>query len=107
MSIKSVFGLNLKFYRKQKKLSQEQLSERLAITPKHLSSIETGSAFVSADLLEKLTQILEVSAADLFYCGEKTAKDASLFNLVSHIVEKELTKTVESIKIELKQIQNF
>jgi transcriptional regulator with XRE-family HTH domain len=51
MDIKVIFGENLKFYRKTKHLSQEQLSEKVDISVKHLSSIERGSNFISSDLL--------------------------------------------------------
>jgi transcriptional regulator with XRE-family HTH domain len=42
MNVKAIFGANLKIYRKEKKLSQEQLSEKVDITVKHLSEIERG-----------------------------------------------------------------
>ena len=60
MDIKNIFGENLKFYRKAKHLSQEQLAEKSDISVKHLSSIERGLTFVSADLLEKLALSVEV-----------------------------------------------
>jgi len=65
--IKAVLGANIKYYRKKLNLSQEQLAEKLEITPKHLSTIETGATFVSAELLEKFTRQLCVSASTLFY----------------------------------------
>jgi len=51
MNVKAIFGANLKAYRKEKKLSQEQLSEKVDITAKHLSEIERGIVFASASSL--------------------------------------------------------
>ena len=61
MEIKTLFGLNLKRFRKEKHLSQEQLSEKVDISVKHLSKIERGLTFVSADLLDKLSFNIGVS----------------------------------------------
>jgi len=47
--IKTIFGANIKHYRKKLRISQEQLAEKLDITQKHLSSIETGANFVSVE----------------------------------------------------------
>ncbi|MDR0442110.1 MAG: helix-turn-helix domain-containing protein, partial [Treponema sp.] len=66
MDIKTVFGANLKNYRKKKRFSQETLSEKLEISVMHLSKIERGLTFVSADLLEKLSSNLDISIAQLF-----------------------------------------
>jgi transcriptional regulator with XRE-family HTH domain len=104
MSIKTVFGANVKYYRKKNHLSQEQLSEKVDITPKHLSTIETGTTFVSAELLEKLTKSLHISASALFYNIEEHSSDDNFLSLVDEIIQKELLKTAESIKIQIRHI---
>jgi transcriptional regulator with XRE-family HTH domain len=106
MSIKAVLGANIKYYRKKRHLSQEQLSEKVNITPKHLSTIETGATFVSAELLEKLTRNLQISASALFYDSKEKSSDDSLLNLIDQIVEKELMRTTETIKIQIRYIEN-
>jgi transcriptional regulator with XRE-family HTH domain len=102
MGIKEVFGANLKYYRKQRQLSQEQLSEKLDITPKHLSTLETGAGFVSAELLEKITQFLNISASALFYAPEEKSLDDSSLTAIDHIIETELLKAVGTIKLEIR-----
>ena len=106
MSIKAIFGANLKYYRKQRRLSQEALSEQLDITPKHLSTLETGATFVSAKLLEKITKILKVSASALFYTPEEKSSDDGFLTSIDHIIEKELSRTVETIKIEIRHTEH-
>jgi putative transcriptional regulator len=105
VSIKDVFGKNIKYYRKKRRLSQEQLAEMTDITPKHLSAIETGAAFVSAGLLEKLSGVLKVSTSVLFYSVEEKSVDDTVFGFVEQIVEKELLRAVELIKLQIRRIE--
>jgi len=101
MGIKSVFGANLKYYRKKRNLSQEELSEQVGITPKHLSTIETGATFVSANLLERLTKRLEVSASTLFYTVKEKYIDDSMLTTIDQIIDREFMKAAESIKLQI------
>ena len=66
VSVSVLFGQNVKKYRKQAGLTQEQLSEQLGVSQKHLSIIETGTQFASASLIERISEVLKVSPADLF-----------------------------------------
>jgi len=102
MSIKSVFGANLKYYRKKRRFSQEELSEKAGISARHLSFIENGAAFVSAELLEKLTKILRISASALFYDQKEISWDDTLITSVDRLVETEMVNAVESIKLQLR-----
>jgi transcriptional regulator with XRE-family HTH domain len=104
--IKSIFGKNIKYYRKKQLFSQEQLAEKLGITPKHLSTIETGATFVSADLLEKFTQQLNVSASALFYSNDEISTDDSLLGQIDHIIDKECEKTSSTIKMQIRYLSS-
>jgi transcriptional regulator with XRE-family HTH domain len=105
MNIKVIFGVNLKYYRKQRGLSQEQLSELVDITQKHLSKIETGTTFVSAELLEKLSSALSISASALFYSPEEKSGDDSMLNNMDQIVEDELKNTINEIKLKFRRLK--
>lgn len=65
-TIPQMFGRNVKKYRKQAGLTQEQLSERLGVSQKHLSIVETGTQFASASLIARISEELQVSPGDLF-----------------------------------------
>ncbi|MDR0314026.1 MAG: helix-turn-helix domain-containing protein [Treponema sp.] len=103
MNIKSVFGENLKLYRKAKKLSQEQLSEKVDISVKHLSSIERGLNFVSADLLEKLALSVEVPVYYFFVNEKEIIYNDTMLNTIDRIIEKNLIQTIKEIKSDIRQ----
>ena len=94
MNIKAIFGNNLHIYRKQAGLSQEKFAEYLDISTKHLSNMETGKAFVSAELLEKISEILHVSAAALFYTPQEKSADESDWSKIEAILSEEIEKAL-------------
>ncbi|GAB6392935.1 MAG: helix-turn-helix transcriptional regulator [Treponematales bacterium] len=106
MAVKEVFGKNLRYYRKLKRLSQEELSEKVDITAKHLSAIETGSSFVSAELLESLMRTLGVSASAFFYCSDEKYGGDTVFTLVDTVVTEELAKTGLAIRNRIRRAGN-
>ena len=103
MDLKAFLGANLKFYRKEKHLSQEQLSENLSISVKHLSRIERGLTFVSADLLEKLSANLGVSVATLFCKNTERIYDENVLNVFNRITERYLIMAMEGIKKDIRE----
>ena len=105
MNIKSVFGQNLKYYRKIKRLSQEQLSEIVDISVKHLSSIERGLTFVSADLLEKLALSINIPIFCLFMDKKEILFNDSMLDTIETIIEKHFSKAMRDIKSDFRQNQ--
>ena len=103
MEIKTLFGLNLKRYRKEKRFSQEQLSEKVDISVKHLSKIERGLTFISADLLEKLSHNLGVSVSRLFCTENENIYDGNVLKKIDRITEKHLIKAMEGIKSDIRK----
>lgn len=60
------FGLNVVYYRKQKRLTQLQLAELVDVDRSHISAIELGNVGVSFDVLFKLCEVLEVTPKEMF-----------------------------------------
>ena len=60
-----MFNENLKLYRKENGLSQEQLALKLNVVRQTISKWEKGLSIPDAELLTKLAEILEVSVSDL------------------------------------------
>ena len=90
MNSKEIFGINLRHFRKLNNLTQEELSERLDITPAHLSRIENGKSFVTAELLDSLCLIFNISPATFFYTTQEFSGDDSLFSKIDTIIDEEL-----------------
>lgn len=89
LNIPILFGKNVQKYRKLAGLTQSELSKRLEITQKHLSIIETGTQFASANLIAHIASELNVTPAALF--GEDMNQeyfDRLYARLASHFENK-------------------
>ncbi len=53
-------GKNIKFYRKDKKLSQNALAEMVDLSREHLACIETGKEYISLRKLFLIADVLDV-----------------------------------------------
>ncbi len=60
-----ILGKNIKYYRKQKNLTQEQLAESLELSVGFISQVERGIAKMSLDTLIDLCDFLDCSAGDV------------------------------------------
>lgn len=69
-------GKNIKKAREGKGLSQEQLAERLNVTRQAVSNWERGKTQPDIEMLQRLSEVLEVSVEELIY-GEKAKKGPS------------------------------
>ncbi|OGH29774.1 MAG: transcriptional regulator [Candidatus Levybacteria bacterium RIFCSPLOWO2_01_FULL_37_26] len=65
VDIKKKFGQKLREIRKQKKLSQEDLSFKAGLHRTYISDIERGSRNVSLENIEKIAKALGVSTKNL------------------------------------------
>jgi len=98
MNVKTLFGTNLKLYRKEKKLSQEQLSEKVDITVKHLSEIERGIVFASAGLLEKLAESLDIPIFAFFLTRDGIYYDNIMIDRIEKMLIQNIEQTMSNIK---------
>ncbi len=60
-------GANIQRIREEHHYTQEGLSELIGVTPNHLSAIERGVSGISLELLEKLCQVLSVTADHILF----------------------------------------
>lgn len=64
--IKELFGKRIKELRKEKNLTQEQLAELVDIDTRNIIKIENSQTFPRISTLNKLLDVFEISASDLF-----------------------------------------
>ena len=83
MGIKKELGKKIKNIRLSRGYTQEKLSEMVDISQKALSSIEICENFVSAETLDNLLKVLEITPEELFATNKhKTSKE--LLNMINH-----------------------
>ncbi len=66
MNEQKLFGKRIKELRKQRNLTQEELSEKLGVFQKQIGNIETGTTFTTMTNIVKLAQVFDVDIKDLF-----------------------------------------
>lgn len=71
MDLKSRVSLRIKTLRKLRKLSQEELADRIERSGDAVSAIERGKSLPSYQTLERLSKALDVSIRDLFDDGDE------------------------------------
>ena len=107
-SVPKLLGDNVQKLRKKNNLTQIDLAEKVGISQKHLSDIETGTKFPSAGIIEKLSQELNVQVYQLFG-GSDTSNISTLVinNVLGIILPKinTLTNDVNDIKSMLKNLK--
>lgn len=93
IDIPLLFGKNLKKYRKTAGITQEQLSEKLEITQKHLSMLETGAQFASAPLISKICLVLELTPSMLFETEFSETESNKLFARLATFIENKVNQS--------------
>ena len=66
---------NIKIYRKERGLTQEELAIRVNVVRQTVSKWEKGLSVPDADLLQKIAEVLEVSVSQLLGREEEPEKD--------------------------------
>lgn len=63
---KYILGLNIKFERTKKKITQEAFAEMVNMSLSHISKIEQGLTSPTALLLYKMSKVLNIQMEDFF-----------------------------------------
>jgi transcriptional regulator with XRE-family HTH domain len=100
---RALLGMRIKEIRKTKQFSQEQLSEMVGISPKHLSRIEMGRGYPSIETLVKIASILNIEIKEFFdfdnFKGEIITADsiARMFDDLDEAKKRLIHKIFKSI----------
>ena len=95
-SIKNTLGATVKELRSRKGITQEQLSEFLGLQPHSVTKIETGRAFVSSEVLAKLSNYFNVSPDFFFKKKIQTITEQDL-NYINEI--KQILPSLDNSKL--------
>ncbi|NMB40848.1 MAG: helix-turn-helix transcriptional regulator [Firmicutes bacterium] len=78
MKTRNVLGSRIRALRRLKRVTQQQLADKLDLSASQLSNIERGVKEARPELLEKIAAILDIPREELFLISEKT-REYSLF----------------------------
>ena len=104
LDIKKQLGTKIKQIRQQKGFSQEQFAEKIGIAPTTLCGIELGKNFFTADTLEKIIEILDITPQDLFKINHLQPQEDLVEEIIISIKN---IKDREKIEIIYKIIKSF
>ena len=110
MKLQEIFINNLKSYRKQKKLTQSQLSLLLDKSFNYINGIECGASFPSPDVIDKLAEIFSIKSYQLFLedaCPEnivQSGKNEFIEDLSENLSKKIKREIKTVIKTELSEV---
>lgn len=74
--MKKNFGQKVKYYRRMRDLSQEQLAELMDMQTTSISFIENGKNFISFSKFDKLCKALNVEPYQFFLFDKRDEKNA-------------------------------
>ena len=71
-------GVAIRYFRQQADLSQEQLAERMELSPSYISMLESGKRYPSIEMLSRVALALEIRPDELLdYIAERYVSDKS------------------------------
>ena len=103
-SVSKLFGFNVQKFRKQRNLTQVELSQKIGISQKHLSDIETGTKFPSVHVIEKLSKELNAAPALLF--GGTELNNAIIITAINNMMN-ELAPKIAILNNEVDEIKDM
>lgn len=83
----SIVGKRIKDARRDKKLTQEMLAEKMSVSIAYLSKIETGKLHINLERLSEICNLLEVTEGQILN-GVSNISGKYLANEFSELLEK-------------------
>ncbi len=107
--IPSLLGENVQRFRKEQNLTQIELAEKIGITQKYLSEIESGIKFPSAPVIEQLVTVLQEPVSAFFGGSDINVYDLSnkVVDLLIKNIQPKLDYIYEHLNTIEKKINNM
>ncbi|MCM1338574.1 MAG: helix-turn-helix domain-containing protein [Muribaculaceae bacterium] len=93
---KKLIGERVKYYRKQKNLTQEQLAEIMDFNTKSISLLENGHNYIALNKVPKLCTTLSIEPYQLFIFDKRSVRTENVQNDIH-----ELLNTMDKNKLKL------
>ena len=92
-----LFIENLRFWRKKRGISQLKLSEMVNISPNYLNAVENGKNFPSPEIIQHISDILELMPYQLFL--EHPVEEAAAGMVISDliVIKQRLIKEINDL----------
>ncbi|HFI0216400.1 TPA: helix-turn-helix domain-containing protein [Streptococcus suis] len=105
MTLKQYIGTRVRQIRKEKNLSQQQLSEKAEVGIDYISNLETKGSNIKVDTLEKIISALEVEVSDFFQVVDSTT-NYNVLNELNKLPIKKREELEEIILLMIKSLQS-
>ncbi|MCR4713875.1 MAG: helix-turn-helix domain-containing protein [Treponemataceae bacterium] len=104
MKLKEVFTNNLKFYRKQKGLTQNELTLAIDKSYNYINSVEQGKMMPSFEVIEQICDVLQIQPCQLFdeNASPENIKTFDKENYINSLSEKLFDKLKGMISSEIR-----
>ena len=102
--ILTVFGARLKELRKERKMTQEEVAEKLGLHNSYIGLLERGERIPSLITLEKVARHFGIKASDLILIGEPKGrklnlKQRELLYVINETTQEEIKRIHKIAKI--------
>ena len=74
MTLKQIFGKNVKYYRFLRKMTQEKFAEKVNLNASYVSELENGKYGPTFEKVEEIAKVLNVKVYKLFEENDNTHK---------------------------------
>ncbi len=81
-----LLGLRLKHLRTQRRLTQEELAERIGISSKYLSSIERGKENPGLSTIARIAEALQIEPREMFDFVHEGKSRAELHDIIQKLM---------------------
>jgi len=88
---------NLRFWRKKRGLSQLKLSEMVNISPNYLNAVENGKNFPSPEVIQLISDTLEILPYQLFLEHPTEAAPVNTVFADLIMIKQRLVKEIDSL----------
>ena len=90
-------GKRIQQFRQERGLSQEQLAEKLDIATRTLCGIENGENFLTAETLEKILRVLNISSSELFAFDHLRPQEELVEEIIHDLRDIKSREKIENI----------